>query len=172
MITIWSLYFVQDWSKTYYSDLWRHGVVVITTAQLHLTEPELWFCAGLNPARGVSEIRDNEDLWQWPWLEIRLNVFRRLTIPQKQFIIIIIIIIITINNFFEAPLPKVFACRFIFYFGLVLYHKKKFRIVSKALIIWLGTGAIRALKTIFDIAKLLKQLFFLQIARVLAQFAY
>ena len=35
----------------------------------------------------VSEIRDGEDLWQWSQLEIRLNAFRRSTIPQKQFII-------------------------------------------------------------------------------------
>ena len=51
-------------------------------------------------AAGVWEIRDDEDLWQWSRLEIRLNVFRWLTIPQKQFIIIfiiIIIIIITLN---------------------------------------------------------------------------
>ena len=39
-----------------------HGVVVITTAQLHSTQPELRFCAGSNPARGVSEIHDGEDL--------------------------------------------------------------------------------------------------------------
>ena len=38
------------------------GVVVITTAQLHSTNPELRFCAGSNSARGVSEIRDGEDL--------------------------------------------------------------------------------------------------------------
>ena len=38
------------------------GVVVITTAQLHSTKPELRFCAGSNPAHGVSEIRDGEDL--------------------------------------------------------------------------------------------------------------
>ena len=61
--------------------------VSITTTQLHLTNPELRFCAGSNPARGVSEIRDGEDLWQWFRLEIRLNAFRRSTIPQKQFII-------------------------------------------------------------------------------------
>ena len=60
---------------------WRRRVVVITTAKLHSTKPELRFCAGSNPARGVS-------------LEIRLIAFRRSTIPQKQFIIIIIIIII------------------------------------------------------------------------------
>ena len=41
---------------------WRRGVVVITTAQLHSTKPELRFCAGSNPACGVSEIRDGEDL--------------------------------------------------------------------------------------------------------------
>ena len=62
---------------------WRCGVVVITAAQLHSTKPELRFCAGSNPARGVS-------------LEIRLIAFRRSIIPQKQFIIIIIIIIIII----------------------------------------------------------------------------
>ena len=39
---------------------------------------------------GVSEIHDGEDLWQWSRLEIRLNTFRRSTIPQKQFIVIII----------------------------------------------------------------------------------
>ena len=70
------------------------GVVVITTAKLHSTKPELTFCVGLDTARGVSEIRDGEDLWQWSRLEIRLNAFRRSTIPQKQFVIIIIIIII------------------------------------------------------------------------------
>ena len=41
---------------------WRRGVVVITTAQFHSTKPEPRFCAGSNPARGVSEIRDGEDL--------------------------------------------------------------------------------------------------------------
>ena len=40
---------------------WRRGVVVITTAQIYSTKPELRFCAGSNPARGVSEIRDGED---------------------------------------------------------------------------------------------------------------
>ena len=64
----------------------RRGVVVITTVQLHSTKPELRFCAGSNPARGVSEIRDGEDLWQWSRLEIRLNTFRRSTIPHHQFI--------------------------------------------------------------------------------------
>ena len=37
-------------------------VVVITTAQLPSTKPEIRFCAGSNPAREVSEIRDREDL--------------------------------------------------------------------------------------------------------------
>ena len=38
------------------------GVVVITTAQLQSTKPELRFCAGSNPACGMMEIRDGEDL--------------------------------------------------------------------------------------------------------------
>ena len=41
---------------------WRHGVVVITTAQLYSTKPPLRLYAGSNPARGVSDIRDGEDL--------------------------------------------------------------------------------------------------------------
>ena len=65
------------------------GVVVITNAQLHATKFELKLCRGSNPSPGVSEIWDGEDLWQWPWLEIKLNAFHRSTIPQKQFIIII-----------------------------------------------------------------------------------
>ena len=73
----------------WYSGLWRRGVVVITTAQLHSIKPELRFCASSNPACGVAEICDGEGLWQWSWLEIRLNAFRRSTILQKQFIVII-----------------------------------------------------------------------------------
>ena len=42
--------------------LWRRGVVVITTAQLHSTKPELRFCAGSNPACGMSEIPDGKEL--------------------------------------------------------------------------------------------------------------
>ena len=56
---------------------WHRGVVVISTLQLHSTKPELKFYAVWNRARGVSEIRDDEDLWQWSRLEIRLNTFRR-----------------------------------------------------------------------------------------------
>ena len=69
------------------NELWRCGIVVITTAQLLSTKSELRFCASSNPASGVSEIRDGEDLWQWSRLEIKLKAFRRSTIPQKQFII-------------------------------------------------------------------------------------
>ena len=37
-------------------------LVVITTAQLHSTKPKLRFCAGSNPARCMSKIRNGEDL--------------------------------------------------------------------------------------------------------------
>ena len=36
-------------------------VVVVTTEKFHSTKPELRFCAGSNPARNLSEIRDGED---------------------------------------------------------------------------------------------------------------
>ena len=41
--------------------MWRHGAVVITTAQLHSSNPKLRLCVGSNPAR-VSEICDGDDL--------------------------------------------------------------------------------------------------------------
>ena len=41
---------------------WRRGVVVIITAQLRSTKPELRFYAGSNPNTcGVSGIRNGED---------------------------------------------------------------------------------------------------------------
>ena len=51
--------------------MWCRGVVVITAAQIHSTKLELKFFAGSNLVRGVSDIRDGEDLWQWSRLEIR-----------------------------------------------------------------------------------------------------
>ena len=48
--------------------------MIIATAQLHSSKPELRFCTGSNPARGVLEIRYGEDLWQWSRLEIRLRL--------------------------------------------------------------------------------------------------
>ena len=36
--------------------LWCRGVVFITTVKLHLTNPELRFCARSNPASSISEI--------------------------------------------------------------------------------------------------------------------
>ena len=44
------------------SIFWRCGIVVIPTAQLRSTKPELRFWAGSNPACGVSETWDGEDL--------------------------------------------------------------------------------------------------------------
>ena len=46
-----------------------HGVVVITTAELHSTKPELRFCAGSNTAHAVQRfavvrIFDNGPSWK------------------------------------------------------------------------------------------------------------
>ena len=38
------------------------GVVVITTAQLHSSKPEISFCTGSKPVCSMSEIGDGEDL--------------------------------------------------------------------------------------------------------------
>ena len=69
-------------------ELW-HAVVhwLITTAQLHSTKPELRFYADSNPARGVPEIRDGEDPWQWSRLEVRLSSVNHTT-KTKQFTLV------------------------------------------------------------------------------------
>ena len=68
--------------------LWNsgHSVVVITTVQLHSTKPELWFNAGSNPPRSMSEILQWWAFLTWSRLEIGLNVFRWLTISQKNLL--------------------------------------------------------------------------------------
>ena len=53
--------------------MWCRGEVVITTAQLHSTVSELKFCASSNPACGVSEIRDGENLLQWSRVDHHLH---------------------------------------------------------------------------------------------------
>ena len=62
---------------------WRRGKLVITTALNYSTKPELTIYAGPNPANGVLEIHDGEDLWQWSRVEISLNAFLRSTILQQ-----------------------------------------------------------------------------------------
>ena len=61
------------------------GVAVIATALLHSTKPELRFCAGSNPARGISEIPDDEDLWQWSHLgqPYHKRIYHKLVIRNK-----------------------------------------------------------------------------------------
>ena len=49
-----------------------------------LSKLEHRFSAVSNPAHGVLKVCDGENLRQWPWLEIRLKAFRRLTISQRQ----------------------------------------------------------------------------------------
>ena len=41
---------------------WYCCVVVITTAQIHSTKPDLRFCTSSNPAYGISEICDGNNL--------------------------------------------------------------------------------------------------------------
>ena len=70
-----------------FSFLWHVlccGLVVISTAQLHSTKPELWFCADSVPAFVVLENCDCKNLWQWSQWEIRLNALCRSTIPENN----------------------------------------------------------------------------------------
>ena len=58
--TIWcNLFEIIDQSVIKINHL---GIAVILTAQLHSSKPELVFYTGSNPARGVSKIRDGENL--------------------------------------------------------------------------------------------------------------
>ena len=60
------------------------------------------------------------------------------------------------STFFRPPSSYLLQRVLCFILGLELFYKKEAWIVSRALITWVETGAIRARKTIFDIAKLLK----------------
>ena len=115
--------------------------LIITTAKFHSTKPELRFCAVSNPACGVPEIRDVEDLWQWSRLEIRLNAFCRSTIPKKQFVI---------------PPVQMFSCKFfeVFNNALLLKHLRstpKFQptlfYLAHAKILWTGATYTKILWT-------------------------
>ena len=76
-------------------------VLVITTAQLHSTKPELRFCTGSNPTPGVSEIRDEEDLWQWFHLEMTLNFLRRSEIIHQTILQVPIFCVFFHESLFE-----------------------------------------------------------------------
>ena len=51
------------------SIIWPSGVLVMTAAQLHSV------ISASNPVRDLLEIRDYENLWCWPQVEIRLKPF-------------------------------------------------------------------------------------------------
>ena len=107
--------------------------MVVTTAQLHSTKTELRFCAGSNPARSVSEIRNGEDLGQWSRQKIRLNAFRRSTIPQKQFIIIIIITILKrlLSSYRKTLFRKITSWVTKLSEKFIMYNEKWYRFCKK-----------------------------------------
>ena len=61
-----------------------------------------------------------------------------------------------ISTCFRPPSLKLLQIVLCFVLVLVLFDKKEFFIVSKALIMWLGAVTVRTWKTIFGIAKNLK----------------
>ena len=63
-------------------------------------------------------------------------------------------ILFRMSTFFRPPFS--YRLQRVLCFILGLLHKKEVWIFPKALITWVGTGALRAWKTIFEIAKLLK----------------
>ena len=116
----WSLFLIKlQTFNTYFEraplvTLWCSGY---TNAQFNSLKSELRFCAGSNPARGLSEIRDGEDLWQWSRLEIRLRLSS-------------VIIIITSNTaIFKWNLKVLYWCFSFFWLKCVL-HKTWVQIIK------------------------------------------
>ena len=58
-------------------------ITLYVLSALHLVKKSLRPCF---MARGMSEICNSKNLWQWSQLEISFNNFQQLTITQKQFI--------------------------------------------------------------------------------------
>ena len=70
--------------------MWRRGVVVITTAQLHLTKPQV-----LRRFKSCSRLAGDLRWWRSPTMISAGNKAKRFSsVNHKQLIIIIIIIII------------------------------------------------------------------------------
>ena len=97
--------------------IWGHNIVFIITAQLRSTKPEPRFCTGSSPACCVSEICNGENLWQWSWLEIRLNILlvNQLanTIHQFIFLSIACIILVFFYNITTYDQNLYFICNMI-----------------------------------------------------------
>ena len=120
--------------------LWRCYAVIITTAHVHSTIPELRVCAGSNTACGLREICYGEDIRQWYHLEIRLNDFCRSTIPQKQFIIITIIkeIIFSKNETLQKTLFQRTLCSDCFYKNFLRKQSYYLCLLLTLVFIWWG----------------------------------
>ena len=97
--------------------------------KIYLSKPELRFCPGLNPPCGVLEIRDGEGHWQWSQLEIRLNFFRRSTIPENQFI----------NIHYHHG-------RYV----LIMSHTR-FRVILHSLVAWMSRNSLLKTDTISEV---------------------
>ena len=59
----------------------------ISHLKVHSVNLELRFCKNSNPACGVSEIYDSENLGQWSWLKIRINALLMASSKQRVNII-------------------------------------------------------------------------------------
>lgn len=57
-----------------YESILNHALEVLINEKLHSTKLEL--CVNYDPPQYVSEFRVVENLWQWPWLEISLDVIQ------------------------------------------------------------------------------------------------
>ena len=95
-ILVWKLMHCLKKTVVYFLR-WRRGVVIITTALLHLKILNAGF-AQVQILLSTCRRCDGENLWQWSQMEIRLNVICQSTILQKQFIIILVLMVIIISN--------------------------------------------------------------------------
>ena len=85
-----------------YESILNHALEVLINEKLHSTKLEL--CVNYDPLQYVSEFRVVENLWQWPWLEISLDVIQQSTILDKQFKINLSIHHFTTNRFVRTTI--------------------------------------------------------------------
>lgn len=85
-----------------YESILNHALEVLINEKLHSTKLEL--CINYDPPQYVSEFRVVENLWQWPWLEISLDVIQQSTILDKQFKINLSIHHFTTNRFVRTTI--------------------------------------------------------------------
>ena len=110
--------------------LWHRGVVVITTAKLHSTKPELRFCEGSNSASGMSDSR-----W-WESLTMVLARNKPKCLPCRQSTIGTTKTIHQWKYFFFLPYPH-FKKNFFEKYSSLFLESSFLSLLGNSIVSWL-----------------------------------